>query len=320
MPASRTGGGFVRIPCPLALTFLLLLLGSIGDHAGVGRGSTSLHPKLPLISPADATVAHLNGSFDRLPMSFEANSGQTDESVTFLSRGNGYQVFLTPTEAVVTLSDPVQPTTRKSPFSPRSGAAGHAVAPSRGVLRLKLVGADGPKKVEGLHPLPGKSNYITGNDPSRWRTKVPTYATVQYTGVYPGIDLLYHGNQHQLEYDFVVAPGANPKAIRLDFEGVENLRVDETGDLVLQVAGREARHSKPVIYQESGEVRREISGGYVVEGAREVGFEVGSYDAERPLIIDPVLVYSTYFDRVHTRSQQVHASLGRKCHCGGCCG
>ena len=172
-------------------------------------------------------------------------------------------------------------------------------------MRMKLVGANPPKLIKGLELLPGKSNYIRGNDSSRWRTNVPTYGTVQYTDIYPGIDLFYHGNQHQLEYDFVVAPGADPKVIRLDFEGVDHMRIDPTGDLVLQLAGREVRHNRPAIYQESGQGRHEISGGYVLEGQGEVGFKIATYNIEIPLVIDPVLVYSTYLTGIipgHNRS------------------
>src|SRR2546427_1923700 len=133
-----------------------------------------------------------------------------------------------------------------------------------------------------------------GSDPANWRTDVPTYAKVRYKNVYPGIDLIYYGTQRQLEYDFVVSPGADPKRIRLGFQGVDKLEVDAQGDLVLHTATGVIRQRKPVIYQEVEGARREIAGGYVLEGARRVGFRVAAYDARRPLVIDPALFYSTY--------------------------
>ena len=150
------------------------------------------------------------------------------------------------------------------------------------------------------HGFPGwrscraRANYFIGNDPDKWRTNVPTYAKVQYQDVYPGVDLVYYGNQRQLEYDLVVGPGADPAAIALSFEGVKGLRIDAQGDLVLDTPGGEVRQHKPLVYQEVDGVRREIAGAYVLNAERQVGFQVAAYDASQPLIIDPVLVYSTY--------------------------
>jgi hypothetical protein len=167
------------------------------------------------------------------------------------------------------------------------------------LLRMKLVGANPAPKVLGREELPSKVNYFVGHDPQQWRRNVPTYAQVKYQKVYPGVDLVYYGTQQQLEYDFVLAPGADPKAIRLAFAGADKVEVDATGDLVLHVTFGQVHQRKPRIYQEvvgaSGErVRQEIPGGYVLTGEQQVGFQVAAYDAKRPLIIDPVLVYSTY--------------------------
>ena len=162
------------------------------------------------------------------------------------------------------------------------------------VVRMKLVGANPSPRVSGLEELPGKSNYFIGNDPSQWRTNVPHYAKVQYNDVYPGVDLVYYGNQRQLEYDLVVAPGADPGAIALSFEGVERLRIDAQGDLVLHTSGGQIRQHKPLVYQEVDGGHREIAGAYVLNGDREVGFQIAAYDVGEPLIIDPVLTDSTY--------------------------
>ncbi len=154
--------------------------------------------------------------------------------------------------------------------------------------------ANASPRVEALEELPGKANYFLGNDPTKWRTNVPTYARVHYQDLYPGIDLIYYGNQRQLEYDLVVRPGADPSRIRLGVQGADTLDVDAQGDLVLHTAGGDIRQRKPAAYQEIDGMRQEISGGYVLKGSHTVGFEVGAYDASRPLVIDPVLFYSTY--------------------------
>ncbi len=158
----------------------------------------------------------------------------------------------------------------------------------RAVLRMKLTGANPGAKVEGLERQQGNSNYFIGNDPSQWRTDVPNYGKVRVADVYPGIDLIYYGNQHELEYDWIVKPGGDPSRIRFKIEGAVP-RVDAAGDLVLKTSAGEVRQRKPAVYQ--GE--RRIKGGFVVRG-RPVSFEVAAYDRSRPLVIDPVLVYSTY--------------------------
>src|SRR2546426_8760694 len=127
---------------------------------------------------------------------------------------------------------------------------------------MKFVGANPKTRVKGQKELPGKANYFIGNDPAKWRTNVPTYAKVQYRDLYPGIDLIYYGNLRQLEYDFVVRPGADPKQIVVSVEGADNLEVDAQGDLVLDTAAGAIRQRKPVIYQNIDGARREIPGGY----------------------------------------------------------
>lgn len=228
--------------------------------------------------------------FARLPLHFEANDGQADGRVKFLARGRGYSLFLTANEAVLTMNLPQRAQREHSKNSSASSATS--------AVRIKLVGANPQPQITGLERLPGKVNYLIGNDSGRWRTNVPTYAKVKCEDVYPGVDLVYYGHQQQLEYDFVVAPGADPQAIRLTFEGADKLEVDAQGDLVLYAAGGQIRQHKPIIYQEVDGKRRKISGGYALtpdakRKTQEVRIRVDSYDATRPLIIDPVLVYST---------------------------
>jgi hypothetical protein len=219
-------------------------------------------------------------SYGKLPLHFEANQGQAHEDVRYLSRGPGYSLYLTGSEAVLVLTQP--------------NAEGSGEQVPSAALRMGLVGAARKPVVSGVEELPGKANYFIGNDPAKWRANVPTYAKVHYREVYPGIDLVYYGNQRQLEYDFVVAPGADPKRIVLAFRGADKLEIDAQGDLVLHMGGESILQKKPVIYQEVDGMRREIAGSYVRKGANRVSFKVAAYDASRPLVIDPVLAYSTY--------------------------
>jgi hypothetical protein len=237
-----------------------------------------------VLPAAAATDARMSESYGKLPLHFEANRGQTDKDVRFLSRGPGYSLYLTAGEAVLVLAKP-NPDAKHDAKTPVKSVA----------LRMSLVGAARKPVVSGLEEQPGKANYFIGKDPAKWRTNIPTYAKVHYHNVYPGIDLLYYGNQRELEYDFVVAPGADPKKIVLGFKGADKLEIDAEGDLVLHAPGGDIRQQKPVVYQEIDGVRQDIAGRYVRRGANRVGFHVAAYDRSRPLVIDPVvLAYSTY--------------------------
>jgi hypothetical protein len=234
-------------------------------------------------------------------MRFEANEGQTDANVRFLARGAGYHLFLTADEAIIALQK-----------SPNVGSSSTARADRSALtsMRLRFMGANAATAVVGVEKLPGQSNYFVGNDPSHWRTQVPAYARVRYEEIYPGIDLIYHGNPSQLEYDFVAAPGADVSAITMEVTRLrENLnkgeretdiqaRMDGAGNLVLDAGnGRVVLH-RPVAYQtaDSGKKtgRAYVDARYVMRGANLVGFEVGAHDARKALIIDPILSYSTY--------------------------
>ncbi len=245
-----------------------------------------------LPAPA-ATDARVSERYGKLPLHFEANRGQTHKDVRFLSHGPGYSLYLTAGEAVLVLSKSNADAGRDARSAPERG---DAQMPAKSVaLRVSLVGAAHKPLVSGLEELPGKANYFIGRDRSKWRTNVPTYAKVQYREVYPGVDLVYYGNQRQLEYDFVLAPGADPNRIVLGFKGADKLEIDAEGSLVLHASGGDIRQDKPVIYQNIDGVRRDIAGGYVRKGANRVGFQVAAYDTRQPLVIDPVVLsYSTY--------------------------
>src|SRR5713101_4760254 len=253
--------------------------------------SGSLQPSLAAVP--EAAKSQALAAYGKLPLSFEVNRGQTDRQVKFVSRGSGYSLFLTPTETVLALHKPGSRNARH-PAEALATPSEPEAQQKATVLRMKLVGANRAPQISGVEQLPGKSNYFIGNDPKKWRTNVPSYAKVRYRNIYAGVDVVYYGNQRQLEHDFVVAPGADPNAILLAFHGAERVQVDAQGDLVLQASEGEVRLRKPVVYQEAAGVRHEIAASYLLKDNNQVGFEVASYDSAKPLIIDPVLVYSTY--------------------------
>src|SRR5439155_1717649 len=177
---------------------------------------------------APAPGVRVSETYGTLPRYFEANRGQIDQEIKFLSRGRGHVLFLTPTEAVLVLAK-VEPREKSEQRAPRRKADDRGKA-TRSVIRLGFVGANREPDLEGQEELPGKANYFIGNDPKKWRTNVPTYAKVQYRDLYHGIDLIYYGNQRQLEYDFVVSPGADPDLIRLACEGAKEITHPDSGD------------------------------------------------------------------------------------------
>ena len=236
----------------------------------------------------------ITADYGKLPFSFEANRGQADQSVRFLSQGRGYSLFLTGSAAVLTFTAPVAQSGRldraTAPFQKtRSFDSTHT-----DVIRMELFGTESQIPVTGADRLPGTANYFIGNDPTKWRTNIPTFAKVRYTGVYPGVDLVYYGNQGRLEYDFVIAPHADPSPIRLHFGGAEKLRLTSGGDLVISTRSSQIAFHKPLVYQLRNGLRQTIPGRFTLGAGRMVSFRLGSYDRSQPLVVDPVLVYSTY--------------------------
>ncbi|HEX7333951.1 MAG TPA: SBBP repeat-containing protein [Pyrinomonadaceae bacterium] len=274
-----------RIPPPACsgrIVFLLAVICLLATFTGViivSANDDNNLPPSPAPSQVTATKTSIAEQFGKLPLSFEINKGQIDESVKFVSHGPGYDLFLTATEAVLKVQKPPA----KQADNVREGT----------VLRLRMLGANATSQVEGQEELPGKIHYFTGNDPAKWRRNIPTYKRAYFKDVYPGIDVVYYGKQHELEYDFVVAAGANPKLIRFTVEGADQTRLDKAGRLLLSLKHGEVTLNKPVIYQlnENGG-RNEVKGTYVIKG-NEVRFKLERFDSSKPLIIDPVLSYST---------------------------
>ncbi len=219
-------------------------------------------------------------------MSFELNQGQVDPRVRYLARGRGYQVFLTDTEVVLSLS--------RSQRVKRENVETALSNPQSNALRLKLAGAEPARQVTGVNPLPGKSNYFIGNDPTAWHTDIPNYARVECSEVYPGVSVAYYGAQQSLEYDLIVAPGADPRAITISFEGADRMELNAEGDLELHLNGEVIYHRSPTVYQQGNGRRRAVTSRYVIKGEKQIGFEIGNYDAGKSLVIDPVLDYSSY--------------------------
>lgn len=226
----------------------------------------------------------------QLPLTFEANQGQTSSQVNFLTHSKGYTAYLTAGGMVLSLR-PNQPVPAQQTSN---GAASNKSQQLSSTLQFKLVGAAKNPTVTGEDLQPGRVNYFIGRDPAKWHTNVRAYAKVRYKNVYPGIDLVYYGNQRQLEYDFAVSPGADPGRIQFEITGANQIGLDAEGNLVLQTVGQELHFQSPLVYQESNGVRVPVGGTYVMEDSTHVGFHVAQYDSSKPLVIDPVLVYSTY--------------------------
>jgi hypothetical protein len=244
----------------------------------------------------------------QIPLSFEENRGQSDSRVKYLARGKGYTLFLTPDEAVLALR--YQPAAGKKDLASRQpgvDSSNGETSQSQANVRLSLAGANGTPHIEGLDQQQGISNYFIGNDPSQWHTQIPNYGRVLYQGVYPGVDVAYYGNQGQLETDFIVAPEADAKTIKLAVEGASSLRVNESGDLLLSIDGGEVRLKKPFAYQAVNGTRREISVAYQLLAKNEAAFELGAYDHSQKLIIDPALFFSTYLGGSGQEGDVAHA-------------
>ncbi len=252
--------------------------------------SCSLLQAAPMQDPGAAgnsptERAQIDAQYAGLPIRFEPNVGQTDRPVQFLTRANGYTLFLTASEAVMVFGGQAIRSTRDGDdVATKSGAS---------VLRMGFVGANPQPRVEGEDALPGITNYIIGQNPASWHTDIVSFAKVRYHDIYPGIDLVYYGHKHNVEYDFVLSAGVDPAAIRLKLDGAESALVSAAGELVVKVAGGELRQQAPVIYQNGPSGAELVTGGYVVQGD-EIAFNVGSFDRSRALIIDPVLAYSTF--------------------------
>ncbi|MCU1268379.1 MAG: hypothetical protein JWM21_4697 [Acidobacteria bacterium] len=244
---------------------------------------------LPANKPRDRAPVIQQEAYGKLPLSFVANQGQSDRSVLFISRGGGYGLFLTRDGAVFSFSardDAEAQRSRRTQIDPTAPRVAVAVS-------MRLKNADANARISGVDELPGKANYLLGNRPQNWSVNVPTFSKVRYESIYPKIDLAYYGNQHQLEYDFQLAPGADPRLIKLDFSGSE-LQLDRSGNLRIKTASGAVDLLKPVSYQMIRGERKFVAIRYDQASNSEVRFKLAPYDRKFPLVIDPVLSYSTF--------------------------
>jgi uncharacterized protein (TIGR03437 family) len=216
--------------------------------------------------------AALAGPPVSIPFVFEKNAGQVDQQVRYFGRAHGAALWLVDSGAVLSVEQKNR----------------------RTVLRMKLEGARPHPRIEGTEPLAGKTNYFTGNDPAQWKRDISQYGAVRYQDAYPGVDLLFHATAQTIEYDWIVSPGADPRQIRMSFQGASEIRIDSSGDLVLRIGDVEVREKRPRIFQGAQQDAREITGRFVRRG-RAIGFEIANYDHSRSLTIDPVLTYATNF-------------------------
>ena len=217
---------------------------------------------------------------NQFPFAFEANLGQTDNRVKYLARGKGYTLFLTKREAVFSFA--------------RVRLGGSSTAPASAVLRTRFVGASLNPTITGMSRLSGKSNYFIGSDPAKWRVGVPGYSKVRYSSLYPGIDLIYYGHDGQLEYDLVLAPGADPHRIRFAVAGADQLSLNDQGDVVLRFGGNQIAMRRPFVYQEVAGTKHAVKTDFILLSKDEIGLQIGPYNSGKPLVVDPALVYSGY--------------------------
>ena len=291
---------WIRIAGYVAVTIIVTMLLFVATRNQRNQVNNS-RPQ-SLLAPSAKTAANSanrnskwNEAYGKLPLSFQENLGQTDPQVRFISSGSGYKLFLTAQDAVLEMRSP-----RKVFSSPLDRAAklkAHIrarAAQKTSVVRLHLQRTNPGTEITGLEKLPGRTDYFIGGDPKNWRTGVPSYSRVKYHEIYPGVDLIFYGNQRRLEYDFVMAPGASPKAIAFDVEGARKLHVNAHGDLVVSVPEGEVELQRPLAYQEIAGARRNVEAAYTLSPNHRVAFSFGPYDPGKPLIVDPILNYSTY--------------------------
>jgi Beta-propeller repeat/Abnormal spindle-like microcephaly-assoc'd, ASPM-SPD-2-Hydin len=241
-------------------------------------------------SASPSAAARATAYYGALPLTFEANQGQTASQAKFLSRGKGYTAFLTADGMVLSL----RPATGVNPQTGASMPSTGSAQAQSAVLQFRLVGATANPAAVGEDAQPGKINYFIGSDPTKWHTNVSTYERVRYRNVYPGIDLVYYGNHRQLEYDFAVSPGADSAKIEFEIKGANSVRLDAQHNLVLNTNAGDLCFEKPLVYQESNGERVPVRGDYVMKDSTHVGFQLSSLDPAKPTVIDPVLLYATY--------------------------
>jgi len=279
--------GHRTCPLPTPAFRVMALVAAMIGWASASSASESASAAIADTTPASAVKSEkVNQQFGRLPLRFEENRGQTDGAVKYLSRNSHSTLFLTSSEAVLSLSQPT-PGKRMADIKP-------ATPGKNSVIRMQFKGSAGAREVHGEDLLEGKTSYFLGKDASRWKTGVPSFSKVHYRDVYPGIDVVYYGHDQELEYDFLVAPKADINAVRLGFDGANKVSLDHDGNLVLHTAAGDVVQKKPVAYQMIDGERRLVEARYVRRGRAEMGIALADFDHDLAVVVDPVLAYSTY--------------------------
>ncbi len=286
----------------LPLLFSLSLQWDCPATGGSPPEAAAEEDRKTTFEPRHAAEDASETAFLRLPLHFEQFASANGE-LTFMANGPGYSLSLGHSQVALDLqiADPNPdsqtrnlPSSRMQPIPSRTRGPASSRQRVHRRVTMTLVESNADARPSPRKPLAAKANRFIGGDPTRWQRGLPLFDSVGFESVYPGIDVLYYGNQSQLEYDFAVAPGADPGRIRLRFSGIESLRVDARGDLLLSLAGANVRHRAPFTYQKIGEHRRPVPARYLPVAENEVKFEIGPYDSRFPLVIDPVLSYASY--------------------------
>jgi hypothetical protein len=290
----------------IVLVAAALVAANPAKSAPSGHRSTSASTPKPKANAPVADHARLNSAYAALPLAFEANQGQADAQVKYLARGVGYKLYLTASEAIFKLH-------QRGGYSEVQRMMDHKrLGPARvkamrlqreqtmeksskfAAVHMQLLGSSSTQ-LAASDPQPGKVNYFVGNDSAKWHAGVPLFGQVSYRNLYPGVDLAFHGSGKQLEFDYLVSPGADAKAINLKFQGADRMSTNAAGDLILTTAAGPLEIHRPVAYQQKDGARKNVEASFVVKNASEVAFALGTYDHSRELVIDPTVTYSTYF-------------------------
>lgn len=276
--------------------------------SGSGGSSQSSGGQIDAVSQPKATTAAAKAAFAHFLMSFELNKGQIDASARYLTLQHGYAFSFTPDAAVMVLKNPNHPANgppgdAASPAPQRLG--GHLLkkpelnstpapsGPAYATVRMRFVGGNSSPRIEGVGELKAKSNYLIGNDRNQWVRDVPHYARVIYHDVYPGVDQEFYFNGNALEYNLIVQPGVDPSRIAIAFDGARP-NVTSAGDIELKTALGSVVHRRPASYQQVGGQRTTVESGYVVHSDGTIGITIRGNDPNRPVVIDPEIVYSTF--------------------------
>lgn len=293
--------GAISIVAAIAVAVLVLSPAPRrGSSPTASSASLTRQPAAVLL----AARQRAHASYAALPLAFEPNQGQTDPQVQYTAQGAGYKLYLTSSQAILTVRKPGEASEvramlehkRLGPAKVKRMQQHQNSRPAQvAVVRMQLLGASSAVQLAAADPQAGKISYFLGNDPSKWHSNIPLFGRVSYRNLYPGVDLAFHGAGGQLEFDYLVSPGADARSIALGFQGAGKISTNAAGDLLLATAAGPVEMHRPVAYQEKDGARQNVEARFELKGANEAAFALGPYDHSRELVIDPAVTYSTYF-------------------------